>query len=62
MQKPMCRLVGEPRAALVSGDGEQNDVGLAEIDVDAGRWILPLRQFVVRRGLHMSEIIQTDIS
>ena len=61
MQKPMCRLVGKPGIALVSIYGEQNDIGPTEIDVNAVRWILPSREFGVRRGIHKSEITQTQI-
>lgn len=61
MQKQMRRFVGKPRVALVGGDGEQNNVGLTEIDMNAGRWILPLWKLIVRGIVHEPDIIQTNV-
>ena len=42
----MRSFIREPRRAVFSRDGQQYDVGLAELNVNAGSGIFALRKFI----------------
>ena len=56
MQELMRRFVGQPGRAFFSGNSQKNDVRLSEMNMNAGRRILPIWKFIVLRSSHTLKI------
>lgn len=48
MKPAMDVLIRQPRGAILCIDRKQDYIGLAEVDVNTRRWIVPLGWFVIR--------------
>ena len=46
-QKLMRRFVVQPRLAILSVDGQKNNVGMAKLDMNPGSGVLALREIFV---------------
>jgi hypothetical protein len=55
-KKLMCHFIRQPRFALFCVDSQQNNVGLAKLDMNAGSRILTLRQFIFWRRIHFRKL------
>jgi hypothetical protein len=60
MEKPVRCCVGQPRDAFLGRNGEEDNVGLAKIDMDAGCWILAVKQMTVPWVAHVKRIPKAE--
>src|SRR5262245_57369243 len=59
-QEPMRNFICQPRITFLRGHSEENEVGLAEIDADAGGGVPALRDFVFCGIVHGLDIMHAD--